>query len=79
MKLTKRQMGCLHSANRGCGLSYRSACKHGIEQANFLKENGLIYLVDKGEHKDVGRFLFRTTDKGRLIIKESAATGGDHE
>lgn len=72
MQLTKRQIGCLRAANRGCGLSYRSACKHGIEQTNILRSNGFIILIDKGEHKKVGRFLFRITDSGKKFLGEIA-------
>lgn len=48
----------LHSASRGCGMSYRSACNRGVQdEANKMVREGILYLQDTGREK--GRFIFR--------------------
>jgi hypothetical protein len=68
--LTRKERACIYAANRHCGLSYRSACKHGIDRTRELERGGYLYLVDRGTHRKVGRFLFRTTQKGKQIAQE---------
>ena len=67
---TKRELYCLRSANRKCGLSYRSSCRRneGLDTAKDLRDKGLLYLHDKGE-RPFGRYVWRTTEAGRKLLE----------
>ncbi len=71
MELHARQIEYLRHANRKCGLSYRSSCRRssGVETAKELRDMGLLYLRDGGEHKQHGRYTWRTTEQGKEIMK----------
>ena len=72
MELHRRQLEYLRHANRTCGLSYRSSCRRssGVETAKGLRDMGLLYLHDGGEHKNQGRYTWRTTDAGNKIMEK---------
>jgi molybdenum-dependent DNA-binding transcriptional regulator ModE len=59
--LTKRQQGIIYAASRKCGLSYRSACKRGIDMVRDLENKGYLKMTDNG--KTLGRFVFWSTGK----------------
>lgn len=61
-RLTRKQKGMLRHAKRKCGLSYRSACSRGIENARLLEKLGLVYLHIT--NKRLGAYSFRATEKG---------------
>ena len=66
--LTKRQKGILLSANRKCGVSYRSVCNRGLQEtALALKNEGFLYLHDTG--RKLGQFIYRTTAHGKEQLK----------
>ena len=66
--LTKRQKGFLRSADRKCGMSYRSACGRGIEIAMELQDLGLLTMYDTG--RNLGQFVFRTTGTAKDILND---------
>jgi hypothetical protein len=70
--LHARDIDYLRSANRKCGLSYRSSCRRssGIDTAKALRDRGLLYLHDKGEKCSQGRFIWRTTDAGKKLMEK---------
>ena len=70
-QLTKREIEYLRSANRSCGLSYRSSCRRssGVETAKRLMKRGLLCLHDGGEHKNQGRYTWRTTAVGKKLME----------
>lgn len=72
-KLDAHDIYYLRSANRKCGLSYKSACRRngGIEVAKNLKQRGLLHLHDRGEHVTQSRFRFFTTLEGRKALEEA--------
>ncbi len=68
IKLTRKQMGVLRSADRKCGMSYRSVCGRGVQDTAIgLVKNNLLYLHDTG--RMLGRFIYRTTDMGKAQLK----------
>lgn len=71
VELSRRQIEYLRCSDRKCGFSYRSSCRRnsGVELAKGLRAMGLLYLHDGGEHKKQGRYVWRTTDKGKAILK----------
>lgn len=71
MELHSREIDYLKSANRACGLSYRSSCRRntGIEVAKSLRNRGLLWLQDKGEKCQQGRYVWRTTEKAKKILE----------
>ena len=68
--LTNRLRGLLHKAASPSGLSYRSACKRGIDNVHQLRDAGYVYLYDRGEHREFRRFVFRATEIGKLALTE---------
>jgi hypothetical protein len=74
VELHEREIDYLKSASRRCGLSYRSACRRssGRETAKRLQNLGLLYLHDKGESRQFGRYIFRITEKGREVLSTKA-------
>ena len=70
MAVTKRLLGALRMADRKCGLAYRSR----TEQIRELRQMGLVYVYDRGEHKQVSRFVARTTEAGKRVLREKEAT-----
>ena len=77
MQITAREIDYLKSADRKCGLSYRSSCRRnsGIELAKSLRDRGLLYLYDRGEKRQQGRYVWRTTEAGKAALKKGPADG----
>ena len=79
MELSRKEIEYLRCANRSCGFSYRSSCRRsgGVGTAKQLRDKGLLYLKDKGEKCNQGRFIWRTTDAGAAALNEPAKIQGD--
>ena len=71
-EISSRQLGYLRHANRSCGLSYHSSCRRssGVGTAKGLRDMGLLYLHDGGEHKNQGRYTWRTTAAGADLVEK---------
>ena len=69
MEVKHKELGVLRSASRNCGLSYRSACNRGIEMVRGLQEQGFLYMYDT--NRNLGRFVFRTTEKGNEVLSDN--------
>ena len=67
--LTKKQYGVLRAADRSCGLSYKSACKRGIDMVRELQDFGLIKIFDT--KRNLGQFKFYTTEQGKNLLNEN--------
>lgn len=63
MNLNKKEKALLGLASRPCGSSYRASCSRGIEDANKLKDMGLIILREN-KNKLIGRFTWFATEEG---------------
>ena len=65
--MNKVQISILRTANRPCGVSYRSACKRGIDLFKDLEKQGYLYIHDNVNK--LSRYSFNTTDKAKDILK----------
>ena len=68
IETTRKQKSFLRMADRPCGLSYRAACKRGIENFTRLKKQGFLYLQDR--NTKLGRYIFRTTLLGKEQLND---------